>query len=335
MPSPLPRSFLALLVAASLQAAVAADDPAFDVPQWKDTAPHKSGLVPANGTRLNVVDWGGTGPVLVMIHGIGDNPHVFDDLANALRGRFRVIAYARRGHGHSDSPEGPYTLPAYVEDLRGVMDQLKIPKAHLLGWAMGGNEITKFAGLYPARVNKLVYLEAGYDWSDPAFVNKFLAAASSLGPEPAELRSIVIFRNWYRTAWLGPDTPWTPGLESYLRDGVRFRSDGLVQPVPTDKVVEALVKSLTDPPRDYASVKAPALVLYATSFFPPAPERPEADAAMKEFNAFMASFRKGSRERIERELKGAVVKDVPDRNHMSIGVRDPQGLAKTIGEFLK
>jgi pimeloyl-ACP methyl ester carboxylesterase len=44
-----------------------------------------------------------------MMHGIGDDPHVFDDLASLLHDRFRIIAYARRGHGLSDAPPGPMT----------------------------------------------------------------------------------------------------------------------------------------------------------------------------------------------------------------------------------
>src|ERR1700730_16949736 len=66
---------------------------------WSDTSPHKSGFVTANGVRLNYLDWGGSGPALILVHGLGDNPHHFDDLALAFTDRFRVVAYARRGHG--------------------------------------------------------------------------------------------------------------------------------------------------------------------------------------------------------------------------------------------
>ena len=109
-----------------------------------------------------------------MIHGLGDDPHVFDDLAARLRDKFHVVAYARRGHGRSSAPpEGPYDLDTLVEDLRQFMDRRGIARASLLGWSMGGNEITAFAGRYPARVDKLVYLESAYDWSDPTFLAAF------------------------------------------------------------------------------------------------------------------------------------------------------------------
>jgi len=66
---------------------------------WTDTAAHKSAFVTVNGIRMNYLDWGGNKPVLILIHGFQDNPHVFDDLAPAFTDHFRVIAYARRGHG--------------------------------------------------------------------------------------------------------------------------------------------------------------------------------------------------------------------------------------------
>ncbi len=74
---------------------------------YTDASPHKSAFAHVNGVNLNYLDWGGDGPALVMIHGIGDDPHIFDDLASLLHDRFRIIAYARRGHGLSDAPPGP------------------------------------------------------------------------------------------------------------------------------------------------------------------------------------------------------------------------------------
>ena len=66
---------------------------------WVDPAPHKSGFVDANGIKMHYLDWGGDGPALILIHGFGDSPHIFDDLASAFCDEFRVIAYTRRGHG--------------------------------------------------------------------------------------------------------------------------------------------------------------------------------------------------------------------------------------------
>src|SRR5262249_53897519 len=142
------------------------------------------------------------------------------------------------------------------------LDHLGIKRTSLLGWSMGGNEITEFAAAYPERVDKVIYLEAGYDWSYPKY-QEFSA------PEPgtADLRSLDAYRSWFRGAWLG-QTPWTPGLEAYLRDITHIANDGRVQAIPSGAVLDALVASNFHSSRRYSDVRAPVLALYASSFLP-------------------------------------------------------------------
>ena len=105
---------------------------------WSDRSPHNEAFVTVNGIRLQYLDWGGSGEALILIHGIGGNPHHFDDLAPAFTDRFHVIAYARRGHGRSDA-EPPYDGDTLVEDLRGLMGALGIAKASLVAERTAGS----------------------------------------------------------------------------------------------------------------------------------------------------------------------------------------------------
>jgi pimeloyl-ACP methyl ester carboxylesterase len=68
------------------------------------------------------------GLALILIHGCGDNPHIFDDFAHACTDRIRVIAYARRGHGESEA-KGPCDRETLAEDLRGLPDRIAIANA--------------------------------------------------------------------------------------------------------------------------------------------------------------------------------------------------------------
>ena len=72
----------------------------------------RSGFAAVNGVKLNYLEWpgpkGGAKGTLVLIHGFGDSPHIFDDFALRFQDSFRVIAYARRGHASSEAPAGPY-----------------------------------------------------------------------------------------------------------------------------------------------------------------------------------------------------------------------------------
>lgn len=300
-----------------------------------DVSPHRSAFVEGDGVRLNYLDWGGNGPPLILIHGIANSPHIFDDLAPLLRDRFHVIAYARRGHGQSEAPAGPYDANALVGDLVRLLDNLHIERANLLGWSMGGNEVTEFAGRYPDRVEKIVYLEGGYDWSDPVFFKAFTDILAANSPKPETLRSLDALRTWYHAAWIGRDVPWTPALEAFLRDAVRIEPNGQVDPVPSIEVFGALHQTLGTWRRDYTKVSAPALAIYGSSFFPPDNGDTDLARKLREFEKGAAqSFRRASIDRVRRELRNVRVVEINERTHMSIGVIAPDALAASIKEFL-
>lgn len=323
------HAFFLLFIAATVLACVGETD---STRTESDLA--SEAFVTANGIRLSYLDWGGEGPALLMIHGLGDSPHVFHHLASDLRHDFRVIAYARRGHGHSDSPDGPYDNATLVEDLRVVMDSLGIARAHLLGWSMGGNEITEFAGRYADRVGKLVYLEAGYDWSDAALWEAWDVLPISLEPDSASLESLYAYRSWFH-GFLLPGVPWTPELESHLGALTRIGSDGRVQVIPRPDAMEKLMVSLATSGRDYAAIRAPALALYSTSFFSTeSHDSASAQALLKWERDMIDPFRQASIARIREELSDVVVQEIENTTHVSIGFHNQELLVTTIRDFL-
>ena len=88
-------------------------------------------------------------------------------------------------------------------------------------------------------------------------------------------------------------------------------------------------------PRDYTKVQAPALALYASTFFPLDTKDPALARKLRDFNeTTMAPFRRASMDRIRRELRGVRVEQIADRTHMSIGIEDPKPLADMIRTFL-
>lgn len=131
-----------------------------------DTAPHKSGYVKAHGVRLHYLEWsGGRGGVLLMLAGLGHDAHIFDGFAGRFTDKYRVLALTRRGYGESDKPLTGYDVKTRVEDVRRFLDALGITKVTLIGHSVAGDELTVFASAYPARVDKVVYLDAAYDRS--------------------------------------------------------------------------------------------------------------------------------------------------------------------------
>jgi pimeloyl-ACP methyl ester carboxylesterase len=120
----------------------------------------KSSYANINGIRLHYLDWGGEGPTLIFLTGMGSSAYIFDQFAPRFTDRFRVLGLTRRGQGDSDYPETGYDADTLTEDIRQFMDYLNVEKAVLAGHSLAGVELTHFAATYPSRVEKLIYLDA-------------------------------------------------------------------------------------------------------------------------------------------------------------------------------
>jgi pimeloyl-ACP methyl ester carboxylesterase len=131
----------------------------------KPTAP-KSNFVSVNGVRLHYLDWGGSGETILFIHGFPGRASNFREIAPRFTDKFRVLGLTRRGHGESEKIETGYETDSLAEDVRGFLDSMNIESVILIGFSAGGDELTRFATLYPKRTIKLVYLDAAYDRRD-------------------------------------------------------------------------------------------------------------------------------------------------------------------------
>jgi non-heme chloroperoxidase len=126
-----------------------------------DTSEHKVSFVELEpGVQLEVLDWGGTGETLVLLTGLGDNAHVFDEFAYQFDDRFHVIGITRRGFGRSSQPAQDYDVDTRARDDITVLDKLNIREAVFVGHSVSGTEMNKLGAVYPDRVKKLVYLDA-------------------------------------------------------------------------------------------------------------------------------------------------------------------------------
>lgn len=117
--------------------------------------------IQANGTHLHYIALG-EGPDVVMLHGFLGNLAVWHlSMVPQLRREFRVTTYDLRGHGYSEVTPSGYTAENMAEDLLGLLDQLKIPKAVLIGHSFGADICLYFALKHPDRVSKVIAMEPG------------------------------------------------------------------------------------------------------------------------------------------------------------------------------
>ena len=97
---------------------------------------------------------------MVLLTGLGDNAHVYDQFAYQFTDRFHVIGITRRGFGRSSQPAHGYDLDTRARDDIAVLDKLNIRQAVFVGHSVAGTELSKLGAVYPDRVKKLVYLDA-------------------------------------------------------------------------------------------------------------------------------------------------------------------------------
>jgi non-heme chloroperoxidase len=115
--------------------------------------------------KLEVLDWGGAGRPLVLLAGLGDTAHVFDDFAPELSARYHVYGITRRGFGASSIPAAGYEADRLGDDVLAVLDALKLVRPTLVGHSLAGEELSSVGSRRPDRVAGLVYLEAGYQYA--------------------------------------------------------------------------------------------------------------------------------------------------------------------------
>jgi pimeloyl-ACP methyl ester carboxylesterase len=212
------------------------------------------------GTRIQYLDWGGTGTGIAFLAGLGDSPHAYDEIAPCFTNRFHVIAIARRGHGSSEA-HPPFDVATGASDLAAVLDQAGIRRAVLVGWSMGGDEAADFAVRWPDRVAGVVFLDS-YDLSGPDYAAMLSHYPASFATDTSALAGPDAFRRWWkRTA--APDVPWSPAMRGEVNDLFVTLPNGRVRPTLSDSLQMTFIRALMTFHPEYAKIRAPVLAFQA------------------------------------------------------------------------
>lgn len=260
--------------------------------------------------RLHYLDFGGTGPTILFLAGLGNTAHAFDDFAPRLTDRFHVVALTRRGFGESDHPESGYDTRRLVADIRVAIDALRLGRVTIIGHSIAGEEMTRLANESPSLIDKLVYLDAAYDRVNAATLldDAFPVPPNVPGrPEPtaadtASPAAYVAFVHRVR----GVDIP-----ESDIR--TRFRYDGWREEITT-----AYVSIEPEHPK-YSGVKAPALAIYAVTDsvtqLEPWQRDPALAAVWQDVIRGVDRVDRVSRDQFRREVKQGTVLEIHGGHH--------------------
>jgi pimeloyl-ACP methyl ester carboxylesterase len=117
---------------------------------------------------LEVIDWGGSGPPLVFLAGLGNTAHVFDNFAPKFVPAYHAYGITRRGFGPSSSPAPDvtsYRADQLGDDVLKVINALGLKKPVLVGHSIAGEELSSIGSRHPEKIAGLIYLDAGYHYA--------------------------------------------------------------------------------------------------------------------------------------------------------------------------
>jgi pimeloyl-ACP methyl ester carboxylesterase len=208
------------------------------------------------GVRLHVRDTGPVDkPAVMLLHGFGSSLHTWEGWAQMLSADYRVVRFDLPGFGLTGpDPTGDYSDARSIDILIGLMDELSIPRATIVGNSMGGRIAWTFAALYPTRVDKLVLVAP----------DGFADFGRAYGAEPKVSFTARLLPYFLPTALVSVSLRPAYGDPAAITDArlERYR-DMLLAPGVRKAIVQRMSQNiLVDPEPLLQSIRAPTLLVW-------------------------------------------------------------------------
>ncbi|MFY9716995.1 MAG: alpha/beta fold hydrolase [Thermoplasmata archaeon] len=164
----------------------------------------------------------GSGPVVLLLHGVGGDRTVWDAITPTLAKSFRVLAPDLRGHGRSPSPPGSqYTFDELLGDVLALLAAKQVPSAHWVGLSGGAFLALRGSLDHRERVRSLTMISgAAYtDSHTRSITDRFIETYAKDGPDAYALR---LLKDLYYPDWIEAHLD----LADRVRDGIAHRDLG-------------------------------------------------------------------------------------------------------------
>jgi 3-oxoadipate enol-lactonase len=214
--------------------------------------------VPERG-ELFVRDTGGSGPVVLLVHGwmFASDLNWLRSYAPLARAGYRVLAMDLRGHGRGLRSSEPFRLADCADDAAGLLEVLGIGSALVAGYSMGGPVTQLLARRHPERVAGFVLCATALSWRDPwqravwrtMGGLRLVLAAFPLGVWRAVVR--VQGADEQRSSWVAAELSRSSARDvaEAGRELGRFDSSGWVGELPQPAAVVLTARDRLVPPR--------------------------------------------------------------------------------------
>jgi non-heme chloroperoxidase len=257
--------------------------------QPADTVAHTVQIVQVEpDVKLEVLDWGGSGRPLILLAGLGNDAHVFDQFALKLVPTYHVYGITRRGFGASSAPRPDcenYSADRLGDDVLAVMNALKIDRPVLVGHSIAGEELSSIGTRFPEKIAGLVYLDAAYAYAyydDNAKLGMPIVDFDALRIEVAKASNPAPLRE-QKTAIKHLLEVTLPRIERDLQEGQKSLADlPDSTPDPPDTPAIRINVAIMKGAQVYGGIKSPVLAVFADphSLGSRGPADPDKKAAM-------------------------------------------------------
>jgi pimeloyl-ACP methyl ester carboxylesterase len=243
-----------------------------------------------------------TGPVVVMIHGLGLNRACWQWTTPALDDRYRVLSYDLYGHGQSGLPPDTPSLSLFSDQLAALLDHCGIQTATLVGFSLGGMIARRFAQDAAKRTHALVILHSPHKRTTAA-QNAILKRVEQARLEGPQSTVEAALERWFTAGFRQANPEMMEGVRGWVKANdiniyhtiYRVLADGI------DEIVEP------SPP-----IACPTLVITGEKDYGNGPEMTRAIAA---------------------EIPGATAVILPGLRHMALA-EDPRAVNTPLRDFL-
>ena len=283
--------------------------------------PRSQRVAGSNGLELHLLEWSTDGVPMLLIHGFGNEAHIWDDFAPVVAEHYRVLALDLRGHGESAwDPEGRYDYEDHMADLDCVTAALGIDRMVVVGHSLGGRVSMLYAGRHPERFAGLVIVDSAPELEARGIVRIRMEVEEHRDPSfqsVAEYEDILAHN--YPAAT--PDA-----LKRMARHGLKQRDDGRYV-LKMDTVYRSATAASMNADELAAREEENARAMWTALEKLPSPTLVVRGAASDIMSADVAD------RMVDDVLPNGRLAIVPQAGH-SVMTDNPDAFAKAVGEFV-
>ena len=220
--------------------------------------------VNGKNVKINVSLWKGQGKNIFAVHGLSSNSLVWLKIAEGLTPIHNFYGMDLRGRGKSEKPKKGYSIDIHCEDIKSVIDNLKIKPVIFMGHSLGAYIGIVFSAKYKEYVEKLILFDGGAKLTFEETVKIFESIKLSLSRLGKVYNSFNDYLSEIKKAVFLQ--PWQDYFEIYYKYEVEVFPNGKVKPLTPVYVIEEEAENLKklDIEKYYDKIEVPVYVLRAT-----------------------------------------------------------------------